>query len=143
IPAGALNPGVLHTVAHGSSGHLGLYRLETQITAGNGALRTSGLGSNTAAREAINIGFDYCKANATHVSASAKPSDHNFHLHVVELQNTGPTTAMTLATFVAVCSSPLGKPVHSPLGILGGQILGGNGIPMRNLTGALWRACGA
>src|SRR5882762_3182533 len=119
IPAGPLNPGVLHTVAHGSSGHLGLYRLETQSTAGNGALRTSGLGSNTAAREAINIGFDYCKANATHVSASAKPGYHNFHLHVVELQNTGPTTAMTLATFVAVCSSLLGKPVQSQLVILG------------------------
>src|SRR5215475_11135137 len=80
IPASPLNPGVLHTVAHGSSGHLGLYRLETQVTAGNGSVRISGLGSNTAAREAINIGFDYCKANATHVSASAKPSDHNFHL---------------------------------------------------------------
>ena len=137
IPAGPLNPGVLHTVAHGSSGHLGLYRLETQITAGNGALRTSGLGSNTAAREAINIGFDYCKANATHVSASAKPGDHNFHLHVVELQNTGPTTAMTLATFVAVCSSLLGKPVQSQLVILGSMSLGGNLIPVQNLAEAL------
>ena len=137
IPAGPLNPGVLHTVAHGSSGHLGLYRLETQITAGNGSLRTSGLGSNTAAREAINIGFDYCKANATHVSASAKPGDHNFHLHVVELQNTGPTTAMTLATFVAVCSSLLGKPVQSQLVILGSMSLGGNLIPVQNLAEAL------
>jgi ATP-dependent Lon protease len=143
IPAGPLNPGVLHTVAHGSSGHLGLYRLETQITAGNGALRTSGLGSNTAAREAINIGFDYCKANATHVSASAKPSDHNFHLHVVELQNTGPTTAMTLATFVAVCSSLLGKPVQSQLVILGSMSLGGNLIPVQNLAEALQVACDA
>ena len=75
IPAGPLHPGVLHTVAHGSSGHLGLYRLETQVTAGNGALRTSGLGSNTAAREAIKVGFDYFKANASHVSASTKPGD--------------------------------------------------------------------
>jgi ATP-dependent Lon protease len=143
IPAGPLNPGVLHTVAHGSSGHLGLYRLETQSTAGNGALRTSGLGSNTTAREAINIGFDYCKANATHVSASAKPSDHNFHLHVVELQNTGPTTAMTLATFVAVCSSLLGKPVQSQLVILGSMSLGGNLIPVQNLAEALQVACDA
>jgi ATP-dependent Lon protease len=143
IPAGPLNPGVLHTVAHGSSGHLGLYRLETQITAGNGSLRTSGLGSNTAAREAINIGFDYCKANATHVSASAKPGDHNFHLHVVELQNTGPTTAMTLATFVAVCSSLLGKPVQSQLVILGSMSLGGNLIPVQNLAEALQVACDA
>ena len=137
IPAGPLHPGVLHTVAHGSSSHLGLYRLETQITAGNGAFRTSGLGSNTAAREAINIGFDYCKANASHISASAKPGEHNVHLHVVELQNTGPTTAMTLATFVAVCSSLLGKPVQSQLVILGSMSLGGNITPVQNLAEAL------
>jgi hypothetical protein len=125
IPEGPLHPGVLHTVAHGSSGHLGLYRLETQITAGNGALQTSGLGSNTAAREAIKVGFDYFKANASHVSASIKPGDHNFHLHVVELHNTGPTTALTLAAFVALCSGMLSKPVQSQLVILGSMSLGG------------------
>ena len=47
IPDGPLNPGVLHTIATGSSGHLGVYRIETQVTAGNGKLTLSGLGSNT------------------------------------------------------------------------------------------------
>jgi ATP-dependent Lon protease len=137
IPDGPLNPGVLHTVAHGSGGHLGLYRLETQMTAGNGALQTSGLGSNTAAREAIKVGFDYFKANASHISASAKPSDHNFHLHIVELHNTGPTTAMTLTAFVALCSGILSKPVQSQLVILGSMSLGGNIIPVKNLAESL------
>jgi hypothetical protein len=36
-----LNPGAMHTIATGSSGHLGLYRLETQVTSGFGALKTS------------------------------------------------------------------------------------------------------
>jgi ATP-dependent Lon protease len=137
IPAGPLNPGVLHTVAHGSSGHLGLYRLETQVTAGNGSVRMSGLGSNSAAREAIKVGFDYFKANASHVSASAKPGDHDFHLHVVEFHNAGPTTAMTLAAFVALCSGLLGKPVQSQLVILGSMSLGGNIMPVRNLAESL------
>src|SRR6478672_10499294 len=40
IPDGPLNPGVMHTVATGGSGaHLGLYRLETQVVAGNGSLK--------------------------------------------------------------------------------------------------------
>src|SRR5881227_218625 len=56
IPDGPLSPGILHTVATGSGGHLGLYRLETQVTAGNGSLKTSGLGSNSGAREAIKVG---------------------------------------------------------------------------------------
>ena len=137
IPAGPLNPGVLHTVAHGSSGHLGLYRLETQVTAGNGTVRMSGLGSNSAAREAIKVGFDYFKANASQVSASAKPGDHDFHLHVVEFHNAGPTTAMTLAAFVALCSGLLGKPVQSQLVILGSMSLGGNIIPVQNLAESL------
>jgi ATP-dependent Lon protease len=137
IPAGPLNPGVLHTVAHGSSGHLGLYRMETQVTAGNGSVRMSGLGSNSAAREAINVGFDYFKANASQVSASAKAGDHDFHLHVVEFHNAGPTTAMTLAAFVALCSGLLGKPVQSLLVILGSMSLGGNIMPVQNLAESL------
>ena len=52
IPDGPLSPGVMHTVATGGGGHLGLYRLETQVTSGNGTLKTSGLGSNSAAKEA-------------------------------------------------------------------------------------------
>jgi ATP-dependent Lon protease len=134
IPAGPFNPGVLHTVAHGSSGHLGLYRLETQVTAGNGTVRMSGLGSNSAAREAITVGFDDFKANASHVSASAKSGDHDFHLHVVEFHNVGPTTAMTLA---ALCSGLLGKPVQSQLVILGSMSLGGSIIPVQNLAESL------
>jgi ATP-dependent Lon protease len=137
IPEGPLNPGVLHTVATGSNGHLGLYRLETQVTGGNGKLTTSGLGSNSAAKEAIKVGFDYFKANASEVTASAKPSEHDFHLHVVELNNVGSTTAMTLTAFITLCSGLLGKPFQSQLVVLGSMSLGGNIIPVVNLAESL------
>ena len=137
IPDGPLNPGVMHTVATGSGGHLGLYRLETQVTAGNGTLKTSGLGSNAAAKEAIKVGFDYFKANANRVSASIKPGDHDYHLHVVELHNTGPTTAMTLAAFVALCSGVFGKPLQQQMVVLGSMSLGGNIVPVENLAESL------
>ena len=137
IPDGTLNPGVLHTVATGSGGHRGLYRLETQVTAGNGALKMSGLGSNSQAKEAIKVGFDYFKANATHVSASVKAGNHDYHLHVVELHNTGPNNAMTLSTFVALCSAVMSKPLQSQLVILGSMSLGGNIIPVENLAESL------
>lgn len=137
IPEGTPNPGVMHTVATGSAGHLGLYRLETQVTSGSGTLRTSGLGSNAAAKEAIKVGFDYFKANANRVSASIKPADHDFHLHVVELHNTGPTSAMTLAAFVALCSGVFGKPIQQQMVILGSMSLGGNIVPVENLAESL------
>ena len=134
IPDGPLNPGVLHTVATGSGGHLGLYRLETQVTSGNGSLKMSGVGSNSQAKEAIKVGYDFFKANVTGVSASVKAGDHDYHLHVVELHNTGPTSAMTLSTFVALCSAVMGKPLQSQLVVLGSMSLGGNIIPVENLA---------
>jgi len=137
IPDGPLNPGVMHTVAIGSGGHLGLYRLETQVTSGNGTLKTSGLGSNSAAKEGIKVGFDFFKANASRVSASIKAGDHDFHLHIVELHNTGPTTAMTLAAFVALCSGVFGKPIQPQMVILGSMSLGGNIVPVENLAESL------
>lgn len=137
IPDGPMNPGVLHVVATGSGGHLGLYRMETQVTAGNGSLKMSGLGSNTSAKEPIKVGFDYFKANAAHVSASIKAGDHDYHLHIVELQNTGPNTAMALPTFVALCSAVLGKPVQSSLVVLGTMSLGGSIVPVENLADTL------
>lgn len=140
IPDGPLNPGVLHTVAHGSSAHLGLYRLETQINSGNGSLQTSGLGSSSKAKEAIRVAFDYFKANVTRVSASVKAGDHNYHLHVVELHNSGPTTNMTLASFVALCSAIMQKPVQSQLVILGNMSLGGNVVPVEDIAATLQMA---
>ena len=137
IPDGPMNPGTLHTVATGSGGHLGLYRLETQVTAGNGSLKMSGLGSNAAAKEAIKVGYDFFKANANTVSGSIKAGDHDFHLHLVELHNTGPTPSLTLATFVALCSAVLGKPIQSQMVVLGNMSLGGSIVPVEHVAETL------
>lgn len=137
IPDGPLKPGVLHTVATGNAGHLGLYRLETQVTSGSGTLKMSGMGSSSTAKEAIKVGFDFFKANGARVSASVKPGDHDYHLHVVELHNTGATNAMTLAAFIACCSGVIGKALQSQLVILGSMSLGGNIVPVENLAESL------
>ncbi|AUB83058.1 protease Lon-related BREX system protein BrxL [Candidatus Thiodictyon syntrophicum] len=137
IPDGPLNPGVLHTVATGASGHLGLYRLETQTTAGNGRFNVSGLGSNSGAKEAVKVAFDYFKANLSRVSGLARAGDHDYHLHVVELHNTGATRAMTLPSFVALCSGIMQKPLQGQLVVLGDMSLGGSLIPVENLAECL------
>jgi ATP-dependent Lon protease len=140
IPEGPMNPGVLHTIATGSSSHLGLYRMETQTTAGSGKLNVSGLGSNSAAKESIRVAFDYFKANVSRVSASAKAADHDYHLHTIEHHNTGPAKATTLASFVALCSGILQKPVQGQLVVLGDMSLGGNIVPVENLAECLQMA---
>ena len=140
IPEGPMNPGVLHTIATGSGGHLGLYRMETQTTAGSGKLNVSGLGSNSAAKEAVKIAFDYFKANVSRVSAAAKAGDHDYHLHTIEHHNTGPAKAMTLASFVALTSGIMQKPVQGQLVVLGDMSLGGNVVPVENLAECLQMA---
>ena len=136
IPDSAMNPGVLHTVSRGGN-LLGLYRLETQVTSGSGGLKISGLGSSAAAKEGIKVGFDYFKANASRVSASLKPGEHDFHLHLVELHNSGPANALTLAAFIALCSALLQRPVQPQLVILGSMSLGGSSIPVESLAESL------
>ncbi|WP_458793445.1 hypothetical protein, partial [Aeromonas veronii] len=59
IPEGLGKPGVVHMVTKGGAGQLGLYRFEVQMAPSNGKHSTSGLGSNTPAKEAIRVGFDY------------------------------------------------------------------------------------
>jgi len=137
IPEDHLNPGALHTVARGSGGHLGLYRLETQVTAGSGQLKLSGLSSNMSAKESVKVGFDYFKANASQIQTSAKAGDHDYHLHVVEAHNTGPSAALTLSSFVALCSGLLSKSVESQLVVLGSMSLGGGLVPVENLAESL------
>ncbi|OYU71396.1 MAG: TIGR02688 family protein [Alphaproteobacteria bacterium PA2] len=137
IPEGQMKPGVLHTIGTGSGGHLGLYRLETQTTAGGGKFAVSGIGSSSSAREALKIGFDYFKANLSRISGASKATEHDYHVHLVELQNSGPTSSITLAGLVAACSGVLQKPVQSQMVILGDMSLGGNIKPVENLAGCL------
>lgn len=137
IPEGQGKAGTVHTVATGSSGHLGLYRLETQSTAGNGKLNTSGLGSSTAAKEGLKVAHDYFKANANRVSAMTKAGDFDLHLHMVELHNTGPSKQMTLASFLAYCSATMNRPLQGQMIVLGDMSLGGNIVPAENMAEAL------
>ncbi len=143
IPEDPLNPGSLFTVGAGSNGHLGLYRLETQVTAGNGQLKLSGFGSSTVAKESIRVGFDYFRANASQVQASIKPSDHNYHLHVVEAHNTGPCDTLTMSAYIAFCSALIGKAVESQMVVLGTMSLGGSIVPVENLSESLQVAADA
>ncbi len=133
VPEGRLAPGALHTIAMGAGEMPGLYRFEIQCIPGGGKLSVSGI----APKEPARIAFDYFKANASRVSATAKPGERDFHLHLVELQNSGEPQASTLAGFVALCSAALGKPVQPQTVILGDMTLGGTVTQARNLAESL------
>ena len=133
IPEGRVAPGTLYTVAKGASGMPGVYRIEIQTIAGNGKVSVSG----SAPREPVRIAFDYFKAHGSRISASIKSGEHDFHLHLVELQSTGTPETFTLSSFIALCSAALGRPVQGQLVVLGDMSLGGTTNPARNLADSL------
>ncbi len=138
IPEGPMKPGTLHTISRGSSNDmLGLYRLELQIVGGTGKLSISGVGSSSKSKESIKVAFDYFKANISKITAATKAGDHDYHLHIVELHNTGSTNVLTLTSLVALCSGLMGKPVQNQMVILGDMSLGGSIIKVENLAECL------
>lgn len=130
VPEGRLQPGTLHTISMGASEMPGIYRIEMQSIPGGGKINVSG----AAPKEAVKVAFDFFKANCSRVSAAIRPGERDFHTHVVELQNTGVPQALTLASFIGLCSAALSKPVQPQLAILGDMSLGGTVVPVRNLA---------
>ena len=137
IPQEPSKPGTLYTVGLSSKGMPGLYRLELQVTKGTGKLATSGLWNSAAAKEQVRIAFDYFKANAGRISAGTKVNEHDFHLHAIELQNTGPFTHLALASLVVFSSGLLGKPVQNQMVVMGDMSLGGSVTPVESIAECL------
>ncbi len=137
IPEGPGKPGVLHTIGLSNKGMPGLYRLELQVTKGSGKLVTSGLWNSSAAKEQVKIAFDYFKANASRICGGSKIREHDFHLHAVELQNTGPFSHLALSSLVAFASGLLGKPLQSQMVVMGDMSLGGSVTPVESLAECL------
>jgi ATP-dependent Lon protease len=128
-----LSPGVLHTISMGGNEMPGIYRIEIQSIAGGGKLSVSG----ALAREPVRVAFDYFKAHANRVSASIRPTEKDFHLHLVDLQNSGTPDALTLASLIAMSSAALGKPVQAQMAVMGDMSLGGTITQARNLAESL------
>ena len=137
IPDGPMKAGSLYTIGMSSKGMPGLYRLELQVTKGSGKLATSGLWNSSSAKEQIKVAFDFFKANSMKIAGGHKIAEHDFHLQVVELQNTGPLNHLTLASLVAFCSGLLNKPLQSQMVVLGDMSLGGSVQPIESIAECL------
>ncbi|RLA49859.1 MAG: ATP-dependent Lon protease, partial [Gammaproteobacteria bacterium] len=137
IPEGPSKPGVLHTIGLSNKGMPGLYRLELQVTKGSGKLATSGLWGSGSAKEQVKIAFDFFKANASRICAGTKVAEHDFHIHAIELQNTGPLNHLALASLVAFASGLLGKPVQNQMVVMGDMSLGGSVTPVQSIAECL------
>lgn len=137
IPEGTSNPGQVYTVAHGKSGMIGAFRLESQMLPGNGKFERTGLGNDSKCKEATNTAFNFLKANGMRISGSISTTLKNYIINYQDLQGIGMTDRLALPTLIALCSIALGKPTASSLAVLGEISIGGTMIKVGELANSL------
>lgn len=137
IPDGICNPGNVYTVAHGKSGMIGVFRLESQMLPGSGKFERTGLGSDTQSREATNTAFNYLKANSNRISGTISTTARDYIIGYQDLQGLGMTTTLALPTLIALCSIALSKPTISNLAVLGEISISGTMLKVNELANAL------
>ncbi|MDD4172238.1 MAG: protease Lon-related BREX system protein BrxL [Syntrophomonas sp.] len=137
IPEGMGKPGHVYTVSHSKSGMIGVYKLEMQMTAGNGKFERTGIGSDREAREAVDTAYRYLKANGKNISASISTTTKDYLMHVQDLNGIGMTKHLTLPAVVAICSVALHKPSLSSVAVLGDLSIGGTIIKVEELANTL------
>ncbi len=137
IPDGIGKPGHLYTVSRGSSGMIGVFKLETQMTSGNGKFERTGIGSNSRAKESVDNAYKYLKANSSSISGNISTTTKDYLIHIQDLNGIGMTMKLTLPTIIAICSVALKKPVLSSLAVLGDISIGGTLIKVEELANTL------
>ena len=137
IPEGMGKPGHIYTISRGKTGMIGVYKLEIQMTSGNGKFERTGIGSDREAKEAIDTAYRYLKANARNISASISTTTKDYLLHVQDLNGIGMTKYLTLPAMVAICSVALHKPAVSSAVVLGDLSIGGTIKKVEELANTL------
>lgn len=137
IPEGMSKPGHVYTVGHNKSGMLGVYKMEMQMTAGNGKFEKTGLGTDREAKEAVDTAYRYLKANAKSISGSISLTTKDYIMDVQDMNGIGMTKNLSLASVVAICSVALGKPVVSSAVVLGNFSIGGTVMKVEELANML------
>lgn len=137
IPEGMSKPGHVYTVGHSKSAMLGVYKLEMQMTAGNGKFEKTGLGTDREAKEAVDTAYRYLKANARTISGSISMTTKDYILDTQDMNGIGMTKNLSLASVVAICSIALAKPVINSVVVLGNFSIGGTVMKVEELANTL------
>lgn len=137
IPEGMLKAGHTYYIGRGSSGMIGTYKIEVESPSGHGKFNISGVGSDRESKEALNTAYNYFKGNKKSISASIDTESYDYLLHIEDLQGVGASKDISLAAFVALCSSSLKKPLQESMVILGSMTIGGTISKVEELANTL------
>jgi ATP-dependent Lon protease len=137
IPEGQMKSGHVYTIGQGSNGMNGIFKLETQVSSGNGKFTITGLNSGKTSKDSVVTAERFFRANSKTISPSILIDSKDYVLHVQDVQGVGLNSDISIATLVAYCSASLDKPVLSQFCVLGSFTIGGTITKIDNLAAAL------
>lgn len=137
IPEGFGKPGHLYTVSQTDKGMIGVFKIETKMMNGTGKFNCTGIGSKKEVKEAINTAYSYLKSNSSNVSGTISTKNKDYLMQVQDLNGIGMTKHLALASFVALCSAALNKPILPSTAILGSISIGGTILKIEELANIL------
>jgi ATP-dependent Lon protease len=137
IPEGQMKPGHVFTVGQGTNGMFGIFKLETQVTNGNGKFSVTGLNTGKESKESIKIAESFFRGNSKSISPSIMIDSKDYFLHVTNCQGVGLISSISTGALVAYCGASLNRPVLSQFSILGSFTIGGTIQKVENLASAL------
>jgi ATP-dependent Lon protease len=137
IPEGQMKSGHVYTIGQGSNGMNGIFKLETQVSSGNGKFTITGLNSGKTSKDSVVTAERFFRANSKTISPSILIDSKDYVLHVQDVQGVGLNSDISIATLVAYCSASLDKPVLSQFCVLGSFTIGGTITKLDNLAAAL------
>ena len=137
IPEGVGKPGHIYTIANGSNGMKGLFKLETTITDGNGKFEVLGMSTSKDAKESLKTAQNYFRSNAKHISQTIMIDSKDYSMHIQDCQGVGLDSNISLAALVGYCSCALNRPIQSQLVVLGSMSIGGTLNKVEELASVL------
>lgn len=134
IPAQKLPAGHIFAIgANQADGDFAVYRLENKAVKGSGKIEMQGIGKNLPLRESMNAAWFYFQNNVRQVMPGSRINDMDLLLYYEDVQNKAPSTEVSLAEFIGLCSALLDRPVIESLAAIGEIKLSGSMGEVRDI----------
>lgn len=133
IPEGHLKAGSVFSVSENTKGNYGLYKYDTELTAGSGKLKLS----DKKLKSSLDKAFNYLTVNSKRVSGIISVKEKDYYLTVQDVQNVGLSENITLGSFISMCSASLNRQVIQQLVVLGEMEMSGTVYKVNDLASVL------
>ena len=134
IPTQKLPAGHAFAVgANMADGDESVYRVENKMVRGSGKFEMQGVGNNRPLRESMMAAWYYFQNNAKKIFPGARLADSDFLLYYDDAQGKSPSTEISIAEWIALCSALTDRPIIEACVIIGEIKLSGSMSEVKGL----------